>query len=142
MFKSQDVDEYKATMPYYGLEPLSNGPTTISSSSATCIDHIYTTIKVKFKMDIHAVSLPLGTTDHSLIALGLSFVNTSCISLPLSAERSDHIDYAKLYLLLDSIDWSDIYEPFRSFGSLRWFFIKSKRNKFPSVNKVNIGNHP
>lgn len=102
------VDRYTVSLASWGFQSLVNEPTRVTDRSSTCLDHVFARVVDQSVVDCGSAVWHAHITDHSMTVLWVSVGGRH--GMPPQAQGTSYrIDYRKLECLLDTSDWSVVY---------------------------------
>jgi len=118
-----DVNNYKNIMSGHGFSSLINSPTRVTSTSASCLDHIYIRMQKIVKTSLKPVVLETHITDHYSTLLHIDFQGTS-INSNKSPKFIKTVDFGIVEEYLKNEEWVDVYQESTSDSSYSCFIEK------------------
>lgn len=141
------VDNYISTLNINGLECLLKEPTRITSTTSTCIDHVFARVANKAKVAVEVQLRNVSITDHLMTMVTVCMHQPVVVGVAESFgtdnTESYRINYETLNTLLVDMDWSDVYKesnPSIAFdvfiNNLKKLISQSIVNKPSKVKKI------
>lgn len=121
------TDEYLNVLALSGLECMSIEATRVMPGFESCLDHVFSKVSSKDMIKVHVDTVHANITDHAMIVVSVqvrgSNRDKNVITEPTDSNLS-RIDYVKLNNLLDTADWSDVYNKTDASLAFDTFFLK------------------
>lgn len=140
---NDQVKNYLTMMSNFGLKSLINTPTRVTSSTSSCIDHIFVRTKPHSNYELLGESFDYKLSDHHLISLQIKHMPTY-VKQTAELRPITKIDFPKLNSLLMLDQWTLLQETdpntlMNKFTGMLTTKIKQSSFEFkpaPSIRKI------
>lgn len=101
------TDDYKDLMAHHGLQNYARGPTRITMTSKTAIDHFYCRTE-ESQLTLDGVAIVPGVTDHLMLTGQLRAKTKDSATIPTNNTKRTLTNFDELNDILNRVEWDEV----------------------------------